>query len=128
MQWFDVYELWEQRKTKTGDVNSFVVEDDSAAPTWDKDIEALGQERQLEAEYLPKPPLRYIITSCPAMVSPIVTNGSSSHAAPVPTSPVHAGFVREKVGPVNHLDEVNRHRVRGTYGLGAAGKTQFCVK
>ena len=41
MQWFDVYELWEQRKTKTGDVNSFVVEDDSAAPTWD-DTERCG--------------------------------------------------------------------------------------
>ncbi|CAD6571967.1 MAG: hypothetical protein ASARMPREDX12_004838 [Alectoria sarmentosa] len=41
MKLFAVYELWEQRKTKAGDVNSVVVEDDSAAPTWD-DTESCG--------------------------------------------------------------------------------------
>ena len=177
MKRFAVYNLWEQKKTVAGDVSSFVVEEDSAAPTWDntercgifathldmikfsnvhdhgfrvilealaryitnapaliqyrwdKDVEALGHERQLEADNLLKPPLRYLRSGDGNKPNLnewfIIPRCSSSYFT---GRIIHAEIVREKLGPVNHLDEANRHRVCVIYGLGGAGKTQFCLK
>lgn len=177
MKQFAVYNLWEQRKTIIGNVSSFVVEEDSAAPTWDntercgifathddmikfadvhdpgyrvilealaryivsapaliqyrweKDVEALGHERQLEAEGLLKPPLRYLMSGDGNKTDRnewfIIPRCSSTYF----TGRIfHAEFVRDKLGPVNRLHEANRHRVCVIYGLGGAGKTQFCLK
>lgn len=96
---------------------------------WEKDMEALGQERQLEAEDLLKPPLRYLLSS--DGIKPncnewfIIPRCSSTYFTGRAS---HAEFVREKLGPVNHLDQANRHKVCVIYGLGGAGKTQFCLK
>lgn len=177
MKRFAVYNLWEQRKTKAGDVSFAVVEEDSAAPTWDntercgifathdvmnkfsdvhddgyrvvlealaryittapdlihyrwdKDMEALGHERQLEAEDLLKPPLRYLMSGDGNKPNRnewfIIPRCSSTYFT---GRILHAEFVREKLGPVNHLDEANRHRIFIIYGLGGAGKTQFCLR
>ena len=177
MKRFAIYNLWEQKKTEAGDASSFVVEEDSAAPTWDstercgvftthedmikfsdvhdhgyrvvlealaryittapalihyrwdKDMEALGLERQLEAEDLLKPPLRYLMSGDANKPSRnewfIIPRCSSTYFTGRAS---HAAFVRERLGPVNHLDEANRHRICVIYGLGGAGKTQFCLK
>lgn len=177
MKYFAVYNLWEQRKTKVGDLSTYVVEEDSAAPTWEntercglfathnemikfsdvhdhrfrvileamaryiatapalveyrwkKDMEALGQERQLEAEGLLKPPLQYLTSD----------DGTKPHRNEWFVIPrcsstyftgrrIHAETVRQKLGPVSHLDEANRHRICVIYGLGGSGKTQFCLR
>ena len=177
MKRFAIYNLWEQKKTTMGDIISFAVEEDSAAPTWDntercgifathkdmikfsdvhdhgyrvvlealaryivaapslihyrweKDVQALGQERQHEAEDLLKPPLRYLMSG--DMNKPdlnewfIIPRCSSTYFT---GRAVHAELVRGKLGPVNHLHEANRHRVCVIYGLGGAGKTQFCLR
>lgn len=177
MKRFAIYNLWEQKKTRMGDIISFAVEEDSAAPTWDntercgifathkdmikfsdvhdhgyrvvlealaryivaapslihyrweKDVQALGQERQHEAEDLLKPPLRYLVSG--DMNKPdlnewfIIPRCSSTYFT---GRAVHAELVRGKLGPVNHLHEANRHRVCVIYGLGGAGKTQFCLR
>lgn len=96
---------------------------------WEKDVEALGQERQLEAKDLLKPPLRYLMSGdgdeCIQNEWFIIPRCSSTYF----TGRVsHAEFVLEKLGPVNHLDNANRRRVCVIYGLGGAGKTQFCLK
>ncbi|KAK0515736.1 hypothetical protein JMJ35_001770 [Cladonia borealis] len=80
---------------------------------WEKDMEALEHERQLEAEDLLKPPLRYLFSD----------DGSKPNRRRL-----HGEIVREKLGPVSHLDEANRHRICVIYGLGGAGKTQFCLR
>ncbi|MCJ1391776.1 hypothetical protein MMC18_004641 [Xylographa bjoerkii] len=96
---------------------------------WDKDVEALENERQLEAEDLIKPPLRYLMSD----------NGSKPYRNEWFTIPrcsstyftgrrLYAETVREKLVPVNHLDEANRHKVCVFYGLGGSGKTQFCLR
>ena len=177
MKRFAIYNLWEQKKTKVGDIISFAVEEDSAAPTWDntercgifathkdmikfsdvhdhgyrvvlealaryivaapslihyrweKDVQALGQERQHEAEDLLKPPLRYLMSgdmNKPDLNEWFIIPRCSSTYFTGRTS--HAELVRGKLGPVNHLHEANRHRVCVIYGLGGAGKTQFCLR
>ena len=96
---------------------------------WEKDLEALEHERQREAEDLMKPPMQhlfsddgnkfnrnewFIIPHCS------VTYFTGRHH--------HANIVREKLGQVGHLDAANRHKVCVIYGLGGAGKTQFCLR
>lgn len=177
MKRFAVYNLWEQKKTRVGDVSAYVVEEDSAAPTWDdaercgisathnemikfsdvhdhgyrvilgalvryiesapaliqyrweKDMEALEHERQLEAEDLLKPPLRYLFSDGGSKPNRnewfIIPRCSSTYFT---GRRLHADAVREKLGPVSHMDEANRHRVYVIYGLGGAGKTQFCLR
>jgi Tetratricopeptide repeat len=177
MKRFAVYNLWEQRKTKVGDVSTYVVEEDSASPTWDntercgifathddmikfsdvhdhgyrvilealaryiaaapalihyrwdKDMEALEHERQLEAEDLLKPPLPYLMSDDGSKPNRnewfIIPRCSSIYFT---GRRLHAEVVREKLGPVSHLDEANRHRICVIYGLGGAGKTQFCLR
>ncbi len=177
MKRFAVYNLWEQRKTKMGDVSAYIVEEDSAAPTWDdtercgisathddmikfsdvhdhgyrvilgalvryipgapaliqyrweKDMEALEHERQLEAEDLLKPPLRYLLSDDGSKSNRnewfIIPRCSSTYFT---GRRLHADVVREKLGPVSHLDEANRHKICVIYGLGGAGKTQFCLR
>ena len=177
MKRFAVYNLWEQRKTKVGDVSAYIVEEDSAAPTWDntercgifathdgmnkfsdvhdpgyrvvlealaryivtapalihgrwdKDMEALDHERQLEAEDLLKPPLRYLMSDDGSKPNRnehfIIPRCSSTYFT---GRRLHAKVVREKLGPVSHLDEANRHKICVIYGLGGAGKTQFCLR
>ena len=177
MKRFAVYNLWEQKKTRAGDVSSFVVEQDSAAPVWDntekcgifathskmikfsdvhdpgyrvvlealvryitaapalihyrweKDVEALGHEWQLEAEDLLKPPLQHLISG-----DVNKTNRNEWFIIPRCSSTYftgrlsHAEFIRDRLGPVDHVAEANRHRVCVIYGLGGAGKTQFCLR
>ena len=177
MKRFAVYNLWEQRKTNVGNVSAYIVEEDSAAPTWDnaercgisathgemikfsdvhdhgyrvvlgalvryiegapaliqyrweKDMEALGHERQLEAEDLLKPPLRYLSSDDGSKPNRnewfLIPRCSSTYFT---GRRLHAEIVREKLGPVNHLDAANRHRICVIYGLGGAGKTQFCLR
>ncbi len=177
MKRFAVYNLWEQRKTKMGDVSAYIVEEDSAAPTWDdtercgisathddmikfsdvhdhgyrvilgalvryvagapaliqyrweKDMEALEHERQLEAEDLLKPPLRYLRSDDGSKSNRnewfIIPRCSSTYFT---GRRLHADVVREKLGPVSHFDEANRHKICVIYGLGGAGKTQFCLR
>ena len=177
MKRFAVYNLWEQKKTKVGNVSTYIVEEESAAPTWEntercgvfathnemikfsrvhdqgfrvilealaryvaaapaliryrweKDMEALGHERQFEAESLLKPPLQYL-----------ASDSESNHVRnewfliPRCSSPYFTGrqfyaeAVRKRLGPVSHLDEANRHRICVIYGLGGSGKTQFCLR
>ncbi len=177
MKRFAVYNLWEQRKTRMGDVSAYIVEEDSAAPTWDdtercgisathddmikfsdvhdhgyrvilgalvryvagapaliqyrweKDMEALEHERQLEAEDLLKPPLRYLRSDDGSKSNRnewfIIPRCSSTYFT---GRRLHADVVREKLGPVSHFDEANRHKICVIYGLGGAGKTQFCLR
>ena len=177
MKRFAIYNLWEQRKTKLGDLCTHIVDGDSAAPIWDdaercgmfathgemtkfsgvhdpgyrvilealtryiaaapgliqcrwdNDMEALQHERQVEAEDLLKPPLRYLMSddgnrsNCNEWF--IVPRCSSTYFT---GRRVHAEVVREKLGQVSHLDEANRHKVCVIYGLGGSGKTQFCLR
>ena len=177
MKRFAIYNLWEQKKTTVGDVSTYVVEEDSAAPTWDnaercgifathddmikfsdvhdqgyrvvlealaryivtapalihfrwdKDMEALDHERQLEAEDLLKPPLRYLMSDDGSKPNRnewfIIPRCSSTYFT---GRRLHAEVVREKLGPVSHMDEANRHKICVIYGLGGAGKTQFCLR
>ena len=177
MKRFAIYNLWEQKKSKLGDVNTYIVEEDSAAPTWDnaercgifathdgmikfssvhdhgyrvvlealaryitaapaliqsrweKDMEALEHERQLEAEDLLKPPLRYLMSDDGSKPNRnewfIVPRCSSIYFT---GRRLHAEVVRKKLGPVSHLDEANRHKICVIYGLGGSGKTQFCLR
>jgi len=177
MKRFAVYNLWEQRKTKVGDVSAYVVEEDSAAPMWDdaercgisaahdnmikfsdvhdhgfriifgalvryiesapaliqyrweKDMEALEHERQLEAEDLLKPPMRYLFSEDGSKPNRnewfVLPRCSSTYFT---GRRLHADVVREKLGLVSHLDEANRHKIYVIYGLGGAGKTQFCLR
>lgn len=174
---FAVYNLWEQKKTKMGDVSAYIVEEDSAAPTWDdtercgilathddmikfshvhnqgyrvmlealvryiesapaliqyrweKDLEALKHERQLEAEDLLKPPLQYLVSEDGSKPNRnewfIIPRCSSTYFT---GRRLHADLVREKLGRVSHLEQANRHKVCVIYGLGGAGKTQFCLR
>ena len=177
MKRFAIYNLWEERKTKLGNLSTLVVEEDSAAPIWDsaercgifathdemtkfsgvhdhgyrvvlealaryitaapaliqcrwdKDMEALEHERQLEAEDLLKPPLQYLVSddgtkpNCNEWF--VIPRCSSTYFT---GRRVHAKIVREKLGPVSHLDEANRHKICVIYGLGGSGKTQFCLR
>ncbi|MCJ1437788.1 hypothetical protein MMC27_007175 [Xylographa pallens] len=96
---------------------------------WDKDVEALEHERQLEAENLMKPSLQYLLSDNGKKPNRnewfIVPRCSSTYFT---GRRLHAEIVREKLGPVNHLDEANRHKVCVIYGLGGSGKTQFCLR
>ncbi|MCJ1384063.1 hypothetical protein MMC17_007179 [Xylographa soralifera] len=96
---------------------------------WDKDVETLEHERQLEAENLMKPPLRYLISDNGKKPNRnewfIVPRCSSTYFT---GRRLYAEVVREKLGPVNHLDEANRHKICVIYGLGVSGKTQFCLR
>ena len=177
MKRFAVYNLWEQRKTKVGEVSTYIVEEDSAAPMWDnaercgifathddmnkfsdvhdhgyrvvlealaryivtapalihfrwdKDMETLDHERQLEAEDLLKPRPWYLMSDDGSKPNRnewfIIPRCSSTYFT---GRRLHAQVVREKLGPVSHLHEANRHRICVIYGLGGAGKTQFCLR
>jgi hypothetical protein len=172
-----IYNLWEEKKSRTGDLSTYVVEEDSAAPMWDsaercgifathdkmvkfssahdpgyrvvlealaryisnapalvgnrwdKDMGALERERQAEVEELLKPPLRYLISDDGNKPIHnewfILPRCSSTYFT---GRRLHAEVVREKLGPVSHLEESNRHKVFVVYGLGGSGKTQFCLR
>ena len=96
---------------------------------WEKDMEALEHERQLEAENLLQPPLRYLHSDDGSKHDRnewfIIPRCSSTYFTGRRS---HADAVRETLGPASHLDKANRHRVYVIYGLGGAGKTQFCLR
>jgi tetratricopeptide (TPR) repeat protein len=96
---------------------------------WDKEIETMEHERRIEAEDLLKPPLQYLTSHDGSKPNRnewfIIPRCSSTYFT---GRRAQAEFVRERLGPVSHLDEANRHRVCVIYGLGGAGKTQFCLK
>ena len=177
MKRFAIYNIWEQKKTQVGEVSTYIVEKDSAAPPWDevegcgiyathddlikfsdahdhgyrvilealtryiatapvliasrwsKDIEALEHERQLEAEDLMRPPLRYLTSEGESKPNHnewfIVPRCSSSYFT---GRRLHAEIVREKLGLISHLNEANQHRIYVILGMGGAGKTQFCLR
>ena len=177
MKRFFIYNIWEKRKIKVGEVSEYIVEQDSAAPPWDdaetygmdathddlikfsnvrdhgyrvvlqtliryiksapaliasrwdKDMEALEHERQLEAEDLLRPSLRYLTSEGGNKPNRnewfIVPRCSSTYFT---GRLLHAEMVRAKLGPVSLLDEANQHRICVIYGLGGAGKTQFCLR
>ena len=96
---------------------------------WENDMEALGHEQQLEAEDLLKPPLRYLFSEDGSRPNRnewfVIPRCSSTYFT---GRRLHSEIVREKLGPVSHLDEANRHKICVIYGLGGAGKTQFCLR
>lgn len=96
---------------------------------WEKDVEALEHERQFEAEHILKPPLQYFFSDDGSKPNRnewfIIPRCSSTYFT---GRRLHADAVREKLGPVSHLEEANRHRICVIYGLGGAGKTQFCLR
>ena len=96
---------------------------------WEKDMETLEHDRHLQAEDLLKPPLQYLFSDDGSRLNRnewfIIPRCSSNYFT---GRRLHAELVREKLGPVSHLNEANRHKICVIYGLGGAGKTQFCLK
>ncbi|MCJ1354516.1 MAG: hypothetical protein MMC33_004505 [Icmadophila ericetorum] len=96
---------------------------------WDKDVEALERERQIEAEESSKASLRYLMSDDASKPNRnewfMIPRCSSTYFT---GRRLHAQVVREKLGVVSHVDEANRHKICVIYGLGGSGKSQFCLR
>ena len=96
---------------------------------WGRDLEALQQERQREAEDLLRPRHQHVLSNDTPRIERnewyLIPRCSSTYFTGRQT---HADFVRENLGSVSHRDAANRHQVVVIYGLGGAGKTQFCLR
>lgn len=96
---------------------------------WQKDLEALGTERQLEAEDLLKPSPRYLMfdneNNHDRNELFLVPRCSSTYFT---GRHVHAKIVKEQFSAVDSPHEASRHKICVIYGLGGSGKTQFCLR
>ena len=99
------------------------------ASRWDKDMETLEHERQLEAEELRKPLLQYLTSDGASKPNCnewfIISRCSSTYFT---GRRLHAEIVKEKLGRISLLDGATQHKIYVIYGLGGAGKTQFCLR
>ena len=96
---------------------------------WENDMKTLEHERQFEVQALRRPLSQYLTSEDASKPNRnkwfIIPRCSSTYFT---GRQIHADFVREKLGPVNYVEDANQHKICVIYGLGGAGKTQFCLR